>query len=120
MVIEMCVHIFLRHPYSGLYEWRHCRVANDNSVSVIITSIQFRVSEFVFVRQETEALVRVYQKLVATNVGVMARQAAGSGQGTVLTSAGVTPGVCEVRRKKNISCVSPECKHVNCASDQQY
>jgi hypothetical protein len=60
-----------------------------------------RVTDFVSVRQETEALVRVYQKLVATNADVMAGQAARSGQGTVLTSAGISPGVFEVRRKKH-------------------
>lgn len=43
----------------------------------------------------------MYQKLVASNADVMARQTAVSGQGTVLTSAGVAPGVCEVRRSKH-------------------
>jgi hypothetical protein len=64
-------------------------------------SIKLRISEFVCVRQETEALVRVYQKLVATNANVMAGQAAGNGQGTVITSAGIVPGVCEVSHRKH-------------------
>jgi hypothetical protein len=69
---------------------------------LIVTSTKFRRLEFFFsVRQETEALVRVYQKLVASSADVMAGQAAGSGQGTLLTSAGAAPGVCEVRRIKH-------------------
>ncbi|PNF20379.1 EF-hand calcium-binding domain-containing protein 1 [Cryptotermes secundus] len=48
-----------------------------------------------FSRQETEALVRVYQKLVASSADMMAGQAAGSGQGALLTSGGAAPGVCE-------------------------
>jgi hypothetical protein len=43
----------------------------------------------------------VYQKLVATNADVMSGQVAASGQGTMLTSAGITPGVCEVCRRKH-------------------
>jgi hypothetical protein len=53
------------------------------------------------VRQETEGLVRVYQKLVATSADVVAGQAAGSGQGTVLTSVGIAPSVCEVGHREN-------------------
>jgi len=49
-------------------------------------------------RQETEALVHVYQKLVTRNLNVATGQATGSGTGTVGATCGIAPtNVCEVR-----------------------